>query len=34
MATAPYVVIYSVQGPTVLIERVLHTSQLWPPAED
>lgn len=30
----PYVAIYVVRGNEVLIQRVLHQAQQWPPAED
>jgi len=30
----PYVVIYLVRGNDVIIQRVLHQAQQWPPAED
>jgi addiction module RelE/StbE family toxin len=30
----PYVVIYLVQGDDVILQRVLHTSQQWPPVPD
>jgi toxin ParE1/3/4 len=30
----PYVVIYLVRGDDVIIQRVLHQAQQWPPSED
>lgn len=29
----PYLVVYLLQGDDVIIQRVLHTSQQWPPVE-
>jgi addiction module RelE/StbE family toxin len=34
VARVPYVVVYLVQDDAVIVQRVLHASQQWPPDED